>query len=191
MRNPTTARATPSFNAKPREEKKIHVYQGKYKVSDQPHVVLHTILGSCVATCLYDPLAGIGGMNHFLVPGGSADSRSLSHGAYSMELLINSLLKRGAQRDRLQAKLFGGAAVMTGLSNIGAQNAAFAEEFLATEGIPCVGKCLGGDSARRLKFWPTEGRARQLLIPITEVAEEPTVAAPEPEIVEGNDVELF
>jgi len=172
------------------DERRFHVYQGKYKVSNTPNAVLCTILGSCVSVCLHDPVAHIGGMNHFLVPGGDATTQSLSHGAYSMELLINGMLKRGAERSRLVAKLFGGAAVMSGLSDIGRQNSEFACDFLHREKIPCLAKSLGGVSARRLKFWPYDGKARVLLIPISEapVVEEPVAPPP---ASEGNDVELF
>ncbi len=175
------------------KERKFHIYQGQYKVSNVENAVFSTILGSCVAVCLHDPVVCVGGMNHFLVPGGRASGeRSLSHGAYSMELLINGMLKRGADRKRLVAKLFGGAAVMSGLSDVGQQNATFARKFLANEDIICLGESLGGDNARRINFWPYSGRARQLLIPIDEaplteeIDQQPEAPAPA-----GNDVELF
>ena len=183
-------RPAPEPASSNRDERRFHVYQGKYKVSNTQNVVLCTILGSCVSVCLHDPVARVGGMNHFLVPGANSSTNSLSHGAYSMELLINGMLKRGAERSRLVAKLFGGGAVMNGLSDIGRQNAEFACDFLQTEKIPCLAQSLGGASARRLKFWPYDGKARALLIPISEapVVEEPAAPPPAPE---GNDVELF
>lgn len=150
----------------PQRERLAHVVQGQFQISDDPNVVLTTILGSCVAACVRDPLLGLGGMNHFLLPGGVEDGRNenLKYGVYSMELLINGLLQRGASRARLEAKLFGGARVVQGLSDIGRQNSAFAERFLQEEGIRCTGQSLGGDQPRRVRFWPTTGRVSQLLL---------------------------
>lgn len=142
-----------------------HVIQGEYRVSNDPSEVLTTFLGSCVATCMYDPVAQIGGINHFLLPGGAEKSvNSYRYGLYSMELLINDLLKLGAQRDRLEAKLFGGAKMHDGLGHIGDANARFAINFLQAENIRCVSSSLGGVQARRIKFHPTTGRAQQLLL---------------------------
>ena len=81
-----------------------------------------------------------------------------------MELLVNGLLQRGARRDRLEAKLFGGARTIDGLSDIGARNADFAERFLRNEGIVIVGGSLGGESGRRIQYWPVSGRARQAIM---------------------------
>ena len=145
-------------------ERRLHVVQGEQATTRDPDVVLTTILGSCVAACLFDPLAGIGGMNHFLLPGDAAASTGLRHGVHAMELLVNALLSEGAARGRLQAKLFGGARMLDGLTDVGAQNAAFAETFLKREGVRLVGSCLRGDQARRVQFWPVSGRARQMLL---------------------------
>ena len=149
-------------------ERRIHIVQGEYKVSDDPNVVVSTLLGSCVAACIRDPLAGVGGMNHFLLPGEDARSHSQEaerYGDYLMELLVNGLMKQGAHRDRLEAKLFGGARMMRGLSDIGKKNAEFAERYLKYEGIKVVGKDLGGQRGRRLQYWPVTGRARQSYVP--------------------------
>jgi hypothetical protein len=81
-----------------------------------------------------------------------------------MEILINGLLGRGARRDRLEAKLFGGARMIAGLTDIGQQNAEFAERFLKQEGIPVIGGSLRGHHARRIQFWPNSGRVRQMAI---------------------------
>jgi chemotaxis protein CheD len=143
--------------------RRVHVIQGEYKVSNDPDVVLTTILGSCVAACLRDPSAGVGGMNHFLLPGN--DGREAErYGVHLMELLVNELLKRGARRERLEAKLFGGGKTMEGLSDIGSLNAAFAERFLRNEGITVNGGSLRGDRGRRIQFWPVNGRARQVFL---------------------------
>jgi len=147
------------------EPRKVHVTQGEFVVTTDPDVVLTTILGSCVAGCLRDPVAGVGGMNHFLLPeghGGVGDG--LRYGVQSMELLIHGLLKYGARRDRLEAKLFGGGRLLDGLTDVGQQNAAFAERFMREEGVRIVGASLRGDHARRVQYWPVTGRARQVLI---------------------------
>lgn len=142
----------------------VHVIQGEYAVSDQADAVLCTLLGSCVSACIRDPEAGVGGLNHFLLPEGEGPSGNLSYGVNAMELLINDLLRRNARRDRLEAKLFGGARMIKTAIDIGAQNARFARGFLAAEGIPVTGESLGGVRARRIEFWPVTGRIRQQLI---------------------------
>lgn len=146
--------------------KRIHIIQGEYRVVDDPDTVLATVLGSCVAACLRDADACVGGMNHFLLPGdpGGARGDAERYGVHLMELLVNGLLKKGAHRDRLEGKLFGGARMMEGLSDIGAKNAAFAKRFLQNEGIRLVAENLGGDRGRRIEYSPVSGRARQSLL---------------------------
>jgi chemotaxis protein CheD len=143
----------------------VTVVQGCFEVGDRPDDVLTTILGSCVATCLHDPVAAVGGLNHFLLPASRGSDRSdQRYGLNLMELLINALLKRGARRERLEAKLFGGAEITPGLTTAGEANGAFARRFLADEGIRCVSESLGGTQARKVRFWPTTGRAQQMLL---------------------------
>lgn len=138
----------------------VHVIQGDQAIGSSDDVVLTTVLGSCVAACLYDPFAKIGGMNHFLLPNIVGDNTTqIVYGAQAMELLINALLKKGANKNRLKAKLFGGANVVSGLSNIGERNANFAMQFLVDESIDCISQSLGGSDARRVRFWPASGRA--------------------------------
>lgn len=156
-------RYTPS--GPPPRTRQINVVQGEFAVVSEPDTLLSTILGSCVAACIRDPVARVGGMNHFLLPGDdSKTSESLKYGVNSMELLINGLLRLGASRGRLEAKLFGGAQVVKNLSDIGTKNAEFAQKFLRAEGINCVGQSLGGERARRLRYWPDTGRASQLFV---------------------------
>lgn len=144
-----------------RDEHVFHIVQGNFRISDQDGDTFTTILGSCVATCLCDPTARVGGMNHFLLPEGSHGGGDLlRYGLHAMELLINALLKSGAQKQRLQAKLFGGAAMHDGLKDIGRSNADFARRFLAVEGIPCIAESLGGNQGRRIRYWPATGRAQ-------------------------------
>ena len=155
------------MNEHAHEFRRINLVQGEYKVSEDPDIVFTTILGSCVGACIRDPERGIGGMNHFLLPGPSvgADARESERlGVHLMELLLNGLMRQGAQRDRLEAKLFGGARMMQGLSDIGAKNSEFARHFLKYEGIRVIGGDTGGEKGRRLQFWPVSGRARQSYI---------------------------
>ncbi len=180
------------------EEKKIHLVQGEYKVSDDPRVVFSTILGSCVGACIRDPVRGVGGMNHFLLPGPEvgADARDVERiGVHLMELLVNGLMRQGANRDRLEAKLFGGARMMQGLSDIGKKNTEFAQRFLKYEGIRMVGGDTGGDRGRRLQFWPVSGRARQSYISTgVESANKASIGrtpALPPERSVAGDVDLF
>ena len=145
--------------------RKIHVLQGECQLSADEDVVLSTVLGSCVSACLRAPDAAVGGMNHFLLPGVCESREEERYGAYLMELLINGLLKKGARRERMEAKLFGGARMLEGLSDIGRENAAFARSFLDNEGIRVVAENLGGVRRRRVEFLPVSGRARQILLP--------------------------
>ena len=107
-----------------------------------------------------------------------------------MELLINGLLKKGARRHRLEAKLFGGAKVIAGVIDVGNSNSKFAREFLKKENIPCLGESLGGNSARRVHFWPVSGRVRQLFVTIDAAPPVKTTAPPMP-ADDGNDIEFF
>ena len=172
-----------------------HVVQGEFKVASDPDVVLATVLGSCVAACMRDPALGLGGMNHFLLPGHQASDtvgEAQRYGAYAMELLVNALLQRGAQRGRLEVKLFGGAQMLKGLTDVGAANAAFAEAYLRREGLAHVGGSLGGDQARRVQYWPATGRARQILLPRQDAAAvEAERARPVPPPAAAGELELF
>lgn len=148
-----------------RKERLVHVVQGEFNASSDRSVVFTTILGSCVSTCMSDPEAGLGGMNHFLLPqGGRGDGTEYKYGILAMELLINALLKMGARKSRLEAKIFGGAAMNGNLSKIGKANGAFALSFLEAEGIPCVSQSLGGTHARRIRYTPTTGAAQQKIV---------------------------
>jgi len=163
----------------PATARRLNIVQGEQHVDDDPGLMLTTILGSCIAACLWDERAGVGGMNHFLLPGPDIESRdgqgddaltapgaegAVRYGVHAMELLVNALLRRGAKRQHLQAKLFGGARMIKGLTDIGALNARFAETFLRAEGIAVVGGSLRGEAGRRIQFWPVSGRARQVLL---------------------------
>lgn len=162
----------------------VHIVQGEYYVTDDPGVMVTTLLGSCVAACLRDPERAIGGMNHFLLPGqeGLADGSPRTaerYGVHLMELLVNGLLSQGARRERLEAKLFGGGRTMEGLADIGALNASFAERFLRHEGIRLVGGSLRGEHGRRIQFWPRSGRARQVFLANDQIPPPQKVLSPQ------------
>lgn len=134
--------------------------------------VISTLLGSCVAACIYDPLRAIGGMNHFLLPDagpgdafGEPVSTSNRYGVFAMESLINALLARGASRSRLKVKLFGGGRILTQLSDVGRRNIDFVRRFVAVEGLPIAAEDLGGDQARRILMYPATGRVRVRKLP--------------------------
>ncbi len=167
---------------------KMLITQGEQAIGDRPDQVISTLLGSCVSCCLWDPVAGVGGMNHMLLATSAADHGPGNlAGINAMELLINAILKQGGQRHRLQAKAFGGAKMVSGLSDIGRANSDFTLQFLAREGIVCVGHSFGGTSARSLKFWPATGRALQRIS--SEIPDEVMQIAAKPP--ESNDLELF
>jgi len=152
------------------EGKLVYVVQGTYYVSSHADTSLSTVLGSCISVCLFDTVGAIGGMNHFLLPAGrGTDSGHIRFGVNAMEKLINELLKNGASKARLQAKVFGGARMSATLSDIGRQNGAFAHSFLANEGIPIVAESLGGVLARRVILRPTTGQVKLLFVKNDEV----------------------
>jgi chemotaxis receptor (MCP) glutamine deamidase CheD len=123
---------------------------------------LQTLLGSCVAACLRDPAAGVGGMNHILLPGSIAgDDRPSRCGVHAMELLINAIQNAGGDRRRLVAKVFGGGNVVASLQSptIGELNVSFIRSFLATEKIPLLAERLGGKQAVQVMFRTDTGKA--------------------------------
>lgn len=156
----------------------VSVHQGQFEVSNDPKVTLTTVLGSCISVCVCDETNGIGGMNHYLLSGTTqAPSTNLKYGVHAMELLINGLMRNGAKRDQLKAKVFGGAQLNQSFGHIGVENAKFAENFLRDEGIPVVVRETGGAAARRLNYHPVTGQARVLKTDSKEVStvqEKPT-----------------
>ena len=137
------------------------ILPGQYHATPDD-VVIVTVLGSCVSACLWDPVRRIGGMNHFMLPGaaGGAAVASATLGVYAMEVLINRMLKLGAERRRMVAKVFGGASVLEGMDalNVGTQNGTFVLEFLAEEGIPVVAQDLYDVCPRKGYFFATSGK---------------------------------
>ncbi|KND58812.1 Chemotaxis protein CheD [Candidatus Paraburkholderia schumanniana] len=128
-------------------------------------MVLVTVLGSCVAACINDRTADIGGMNHFMLPDDGSDashatSDSMRYGAYAMEVLINELIKRGGRRERFEAKVFGGGAVLAGMTtiNIGDRNSEFVRRYLALKKIRIVAEDLQGMHPLKVAFMPRSGQ---------------------------------
>jgi len=136
----------------------VKVLPGEYYVDAEDMLVM-TTLGSCIAACLWDRNARVGGMNHFMLPEGSGDSGR--YGSYAMELLINEMMKRGASRQTMEAKVFGGGAVISGMStiNVGERNTQFVLDYLKTERIPIVSKDVLDVYPRKVCFLPASGKA--------------------------------
>jgi chemotaxis protein CheD len=141
----------------------VKVLPGDY-FATRGDVAIVTVLGSCVAACLRDRREGIGGMNHFMLPRDRNErdpaSARARYGVHAMELLINELLRLGASRANLEAKVFGGGNVLPGVTalNVGGANAQFVSEFLRDESIPIVASDLGGEVSRKICFFPASGR---------------------------------
>lgn len=132
-----------------------------------------TVLGSCISACIRDPETGLGGMNHFMLPekGGPEGSSSSGfsqinrYGCFAMESLINHLARHGAQRPRLELKVFGGGRILKTMTDIGARNIAFIHSWARTEGMRLCAQDLGGTQPRKLVYFPATGRARVMKLP--------------------------
>jgi chemotaxis protein CheD len=153
----------------------VKVFPGEFYVTGKPDEVLVTVLGSCVSACIRDPLLGIGGMNHFMLPQSrsgrwGADAEPTRFGNFAMEKLINELIKAGAVRERMEIKVFGGGNVTESTQAIGTQNADFVLHYLADEGLRSVAQDLGGDHPRRIHYYPKTGRVIRRLLVTSEFA---------------------
>lgn len=178
------------------------ILPGEYYCTGQDMVIV-TVLGSCVSACIRDVTSGIGGMNHFMLPeGGGADkdspvSASMRYGSYAMEILINQLLKQGARRERLEAKIFGGGNVLKAFTalNVGERNAEFVKKFLRAEGIKVTGEDLNDIYPRKVYFFPRSGRVLvkklKQMNNYTIVKREQTYASQLRSSAVAGDVELF
>jgi chemotaxis protein CheD len=176
----------------------VKVLPGEYFVFDDDILIL-TTLGSCIAACLWDRDKKIGGMNHFMLPEGGSGADSGRYGSYAMELLINEMIKRGATRSTMEAKVFGGGAVISGMNsiNVGERNTKFVMDYLHTERITVVSKDVMDIYARKVCFLPRSGKAmvKRLASTNTEqlVAQERAAsrAASTPASTGGGSVDLF
>jgi chemotaxis protein CheD len=195
-------RATLRYRERAFDTPAVKILPGEFFVTRED-IALTTTLGSCIAACIHDPVAGVGGMNHFMlpdstaVPGGAIVSSSARYGVFAMELLLNQLYAAGASRRRLQARVFGGAHVLPGVSvsHIGKRNAEFVREFLQREAIELVGHRLAGTEALRVCFFPASGKTWVKALSVTDLG---GVARQEAEHARrirrqpaGGDVELF
>lgn len=139
----------------------VKVLPGEYFVTSE-NMVICTVLGSCIAACLWDRVRNIGGMNHFMLPdsdsGGDASGR---YGSFAMEVLINEMLKLGAKRETMQAKIFGGGQVMSNFTTmkVGERNADFVVQYLQTERIPIVSEDVLDIYPRKVVYFPATGKA--------------------------------
>jgi len=140
------------------------ILPGEFFVSDVPMIV-YTVLGSCVSACICDPIAGVGGMNHFMLPlptgGPSNDSwggESTRYGSFAMEQLINGILKRGGLRNRLEVKLFGAGKIYEGNIDVGICNSEWVRLYLKEEGFPVVSSDLGDEFPRKVYYFTASGR---------------------------------
>jgi chemotaxis protein CheD len=181
----------------------VKLLPGEFFVSGDD-IALSTVLGSCVSACMWDRVAKVGGMNHFMLPGSSnqpssePDPIGLSgrYGVFAMEQLINELIKRGARKPNLEVKLFGGGAVLKNFTaiNVGERNAEFVLDFLHMEGIRVASQDLLDVFARRVVFFPMTGRALCRKLPKVDasvVSAEQQYTARLNTTKVGGDVELF
>jgi chemotaxis protein CheD len=177
----------------------VKVFSGDWYVSTHPGEMLVTILGSCVAACIRDPQAGVGGMNHFLLPGDEAmvtpHSDAARYGLFAMESLLNEIFKSGGRKERLEIKVFGGGNVINNSARIGSKNAAFIRQFLRQEGYKIASEDLEGDLPRRVHYFPDTGkvmlrklRRKEDMVVVQEEAKFTRTITAKP--VEG-DIDLF
>ena len=140
---------------------------GEYYVTNQIENLV-TTLGSCIAVCLWDPQAGVGGMNHFMLPGGcdpkdidfTKPNDATRYGSYAMEHLVNAILQHGGLRSRLLVKIAGGGRVLRNATDVGARNITFIMEYIRTERLQMVSQHVGGEWPRKLCFQPRTGAAQ-------------------------------
>lgn len=175
----------------------VTVLPGEYFTTEYSEDMLVTLLGSCVAACIRDPIANVGGLNHFLLAEPSLDITSPSnrYGSFAMECLINEILKKGGIKNRLEAKVFGGSDLFNSRLKIGQRNSEFVKKYLFEERIPIISEDLGGQRPRRIHYWPATGRVMRLVL---QQNEQKTILNEEQnyrkkvsrEVVQG-DIELF
>jgi len=179
------------------------ILPGELYVTTQDEAIV-TVLGSCVSACIWDRTAGIGGMNHFMLPATADASRvadfahaseAARYGTFAMEALINAILKFGGRRAALQIKIVGGGRVLRGATDVGDRNIEFVREFIRNEGLNVVGEHVGGVLPRKVWFHPLSGRA---LVKELKSTATTTVANREQQYAsqlgqdsKGGDIELF
>ena len=151
----------------------VKVLPGEFYVTKKSDEVLLTVLGSCVSACIRDPIAAVGGMNHFMLPQHKSGTwgdelRSTRFGNFAMEKLINELTKSGCARERMEIKVFGGGNVTETSNAIGSDNAEFVLQYLQAEGLRCAAQDLGGTLPRRIQYYPATGKVVRRLLGMSE-----------------------
>ncbi len=176
----------------------VKIYSGDCYCTDRKGEMLVTVLGSCVAACIRDPQAAVGGMNHFLLPDGGDGKdplQAMRYGAFAMEQLINNILKLGGQKSRLEVKLFGGGNVIKSSAMIGDKNVRFVLDFCRDENLVIAGSDLGGSHPRRVHYYPDSGKVMLRTLrrreDMTVVEEEKQYAASIAGTVSASGVDLF
>lgn len=154
------------------QHESLKLLPGEFYVTDKD-IVLVTVLGSCIACCLFDLERGIGGMNHFMLPESKLEtpnSEAARYGTFAMELLINGMMKRGADRKALRAKIFGGGNVLRNITsiNIGPANTQFVKTYLQREQIPVLAQDVLGEAPRKIHFYAKSGRVLVHKLPVVE-----------------------
>jgi len=177
----------------------VKIFAGDWYVSGSDEEVLTTILGSCISACIRDPAIGVGGMNHFLLPGDGKEAGEASdaarYGVCAMENLINGIIKAGGRKERLEVKVFGGGNVLQNSARIGSMNARFIREFLHNEGLHIDSEDLEGECPRSVHYYPVSGkvmlrqlRRREDMVVVVEEARYRSEISGKPV---GGDFELF
>lgn len=166
---------------------------GEYYVTHENETV-ETVLGSCVAVCIRDDRAGVGGLNHFMLPDASGNATGEGrYGVHAMELLINGIIRAGGKRSAFEVKIFGGAKMLAHMGDVGATNIDFIRDFASTENLRIVSEDVGGLVGRMIRYEPLTGRARVKRLGSDQQVREVESAysrriATEPS---GGDIELF
>jgi chemotaxis protein CheD len=149
----------------------VKVLPGEHYVSTAGQEMIVTVLGSCVAACVWDTRLKIGGMNHFMLPDSGSDvpvDKAMRFGNFAMEELINDVLRRGGRRDSMEIKVFGGGNVLPGMNSssatVGERNAEFVRRYLSEEGYSIAAEDLGGQHPRRIHFFPRMGKVIRLFL---------------------------
>ena len=180
----------------------VKILPGEFYVTGSDEAIT-TVLGSCVSACIRDPVARVGGMNHFMLPEDNSIRDASApvvlatrYGSNAMESLINEVLRQGGLRERLEIKIFGGGRVLAGMADVGARNIEFVHEYLKTEGFRALAEDLGDIYPRRVAYFPTSGKVKvRRLRPLEATA----IAERERKYLtdigsgasQGGDVELF
>lgn len=179
----------------------VRVLPGAFYSTRDKNEVIVTILGSCVAACIRNPVTGFGGLNHFMLPESegyewNGVTAALRYGNHAMEALINQVMAAGCSRHDLEIKLFGGANLYKGMGTVGEKNAEFARTYLSREGLRIVAEDLGGDRARRIHYDPGTGRVQRLFLrhkvdqSVSELERDYRVQLNKKPVVSG-EIELF